>query len=197
LKRLPLVLLVLALGALTLAACGSSESDEDQIVSAIESSATSTDAADCEALSTVAFMEQTAGGSGEEAVKTCEEEAEDDSDNSDSVAVSKVQVDGSDSTADAKFVGGNLDGQTLTIALVDEDGDWKLDRLVGFADFNREGLIGSFEETLGESDEIADTVSSCIVEGLEDLSDPELESLVIDNEEEVFLELATECQAAG
>jgi ABC-type glycerol-3-phosphate transport system substrate-binding protein len=194
-KRLLLLVPALALGALVLSACGGGETDEDKIVSAIETSATSTDPADCEALGTLAFIEQTAGGSGQEAVKKCEEETKDTTGDPDSVEVSEVQVDGSDATADAKFVGGNFDGQTLTIALVDEGGDWKLDQLVGFVDFKRDGLIGSFEESLGESDEIPAAVRSCIVKGLEELADEELESLVINNEEDAFVELAEECQA--
>lgn len=193
-KRLLLLVPALAL-ALVLSACGGSESDEDKIVSAIEASATSSDPADCEALGTVAFMEQTAGGSGKEAVRKCEEETKDTSGDPDSVEVSEIQVDGSDATADAKFVGGNFDGQTLTIALVDESGDWKLDQLVGFVDFKRDGLIGSFEESLSEGDEIPAAVRSCILEGLEELTDEELESLVINNEEDAFVELAEECAA--
>jgi hypothetical protein len=194
LKRLLLPAVLLALAPFALAACGDSESDEDRIVETIETSATSTDPADCEALTTVAFMEQTSGGSGKEAVDECEEEAEDTEGDPDSVEVSEVEVDGSEATAETKFEGGNLDGQKLTVALVDEDGEWKLDRLVGFVDFDREGLIAAFKEGLGESEDIPVAMAACILGGLEDLDDDRLESVIINNDEETFTELAEECQ---
>ena len=48
--------------ALALAACGSSESDEDKIASVIETAATSTDPAGCKEAQTLAFMEQATRG---------------------------------------------------------------------------------------------------------------------------------------
>lgn len=161
--------------AFTLSACGGGESDEDQIASAIETLATSTDPADCEALSTLNFMEQTEIEEGQEAVKSCEEEAEEGSDNPGSVTVTNVDVSGPSATADAAFDGGDLDGQTLTIGLVEEDGNWKLDELKSFVRFDRDALLQSFrdglsEETSGQEEEVA----SCLVEELEGSSDEEI-----------------------
>ena len=152
LLSLPVLLLALALG---LAACGgSSESDEDKITTTIENAATSNDPAVCGETQTLAFMEQTAGSSGKEAEKECEAEAKSGEGQPDSVKVTKVKVDGGNATADAEFKGGVFDAQTLEVALVEEDGDWKLDELTGFANFDSEGLVNSFAEQIEAEPEI-------------------------------------------
>lgn len=189
---LPVLLLALALG---LAACGgSSESDEDKITTTIENAATSNDPAVCGETQTLAFMEQTAGSSGKEAEKECEAEAKSGEGQPDSVKVTKVKVDGGNATADAEFKGGVFDAQTLEVALVEEDGDWKLDELTGFANFDSEGLVNSFAEQIEEEPEIEPETASCLIEGIEELSDAELESVVLENNTEVFGEIAEGCE---
>jgi ABC-type glycerol-3-phosphate transport system substrate-binding protein len=192
LLSLPVLLLALALG---LAACGgSSESDEDKITTTIENAATSNDPAVCGETQTLAFMEQTAGSSGKEAEKECEADAKSGEGQPDSVKVTKVKVDGGNATADAEFKGGVFDAQTLEVALVEEDGDWKLDELTGFANFDSEGLVNSFAEQIEEEPEIEPETASCLIEGIEELSDAELESVVLENNTEVFGEIAEGCE---
>jgi hypothetical protein len=193
LTLLPALLLALTLG---LAACGGGgESDEDKIVSTIEESATSTDPAICGETQTLSFMEQTTSGSGKEAEKECETETEEeDSSDPDSVEVSKVEADGGKATADVGFSGGAFDGQKLEVALVEEDGDWKLDELTGFAKFDAAGFVGKFAEQLEKEPGIEPQVSSCIVEGLEEAPKDELEALVIENNTQPIVELAESCE---
>jgi hypothetical protein len=177
--------------ALALSACGGGESDEDKIASAIETSATSTDPADCSALLTQNFLEQVEFGEGQAAVKSCEEDAKDESDDPDSVTVTEVEVDGSNAAANAAFVGGTLDGQTVAIGLVKEDGDWKLDELESFAEFDREALIAGLEESFNGPDGLEEEAASCIIEELEASSEEELEKYVL--EPETFLGVAEDC----
>ena len=193
LTLLPALLLAFALG---LAACGGGgESDEDKIVSMIEESATSTDPAICGETQTLSFMEQTASGSGKEAEKECETETEEeDSGDPDSVDVTKVEVDGGKATADVGFSGGSFDGQKLEVALIEEDGDWKLDELTGFSKFDAAGFVGKFAEQLEEEPGIEPQTSSCIVEGLEEAPKDELEALVIENNTQPIVELAESCE---
>jgi hypothetical protein len=193
LERLLLSTLLVVLAALALSACGDSESDDEEIALVIETSAVSTDPADCETLSTLAFMEQTGGASGKKAIENCEEEARDPEGDPESVEVDRVRVDGSDARADVGFVGGTFDRQTLTVGLVEEDGDWKLDEVRRFASFNRRSLISSLDETLAEGD-LSDAEADCIVEGIRELTDDELEGLVVNNEQEVIVEIAEECE---
>jgi hypothetical protein len=192
LALLPTLLLALALG---LAACGGGgESDEDKIVSTIEESATSTDPAICGETQTLNFMEQTSGNTGKEAEKGCEQEAEAGEDQPDSVKVSKVKVDGGSATAEAEFKGGSFDAQTVELALVEEGGDWKLDELKGFANFDSESLIDAFAERIEKEPSIEPETASCLIKGIEELPDSELESVVIENNTEVFGEIAESCE---
>jgi hypothetical protein len=188
---LPPVLLLLVFG---LAACGGGESDEDRIASTIETAATSTDPSVCGETQTLAFMEQTTAAGGKEAEKACEQQAEAGENNPDSVTVSEVEVKGEKATADAAFEGGNFNGQKLELALVEEGGDWKLDRFTGFANFDPSLLIEQLAEQLEAEESIEPRVASCIVEGVEELSKGELEALVVENDSGPVVELAEGCE---
>lgn len=191
---LPFALLTLLL-SFALAACGGGgESDEEKIVGMIETSATSTDPANCKETQTQQFMEQTSGGSGGEAVKECEKETQSGEDNPEAVNVSKVKVEGEKATADVEFEGGNFSGQTVEVALVEEEGDWKLNELTGFAKFDPTQLIGALAKKLEEEPEIEPETASCIVEGIEEMRNSELEALVIENNTEPIVEIAEGCE---
>jgi hypothetical protein len=102
-----LALFACAVSVLALAACGGdSESDEEKIANAIETSVTTTDPDDCEVYATQAFLEQSEGERGEAAVASCEEDVEDTSNDPDSVTVSKVDVGDEAATAEVAFRGG-------------------------------------------------------------------------------------------
>lgn len=187
----PFVLLFLALG---LAACGGGdESDEDKIVDVIETSVTSTDPADCTELMTQNFLEQIQFSEGAEAVESCEENAEETGDNPDSVEVAKVEIEDSAATADVTFAGGSFDGQTFTVALIEEEGDWKLDEIVGFAEFDQDQLASSFEEAFEDEESIEPQVASCIGEVLRELPRAEAEEIAISGSSEPIVELVKGC----
>lgn len=188
-------LLLLATLALALAACGGGgESAEDKITSTIETAATSKESSVCKETQTLKFMEQTTGSTGREAEKECEEQAESGENNPNAVNVSEVEVEGEKATANVEFEGGNFDGQTLEIALVEEEGEWKLDELTGFANFDPSKLVGVLKEKLEEEASIPARVASCIVEGLGELPKQELESMVIENNTQPIVELAEGCE---
>ena len=188
----PLALLVLSLG---LVACGGGDSDEDKVVEVIEASATSADPADCKELSTQAFLEQTELEEGAAAVESCEESAEDTSDDPESVEVSEVEMDGSAATANVAFTGGSFDGQTLTVALVEEDGDWKLDEITGFAEFDQEKLAGAFEEAFESEEDVSPEFASCFAEVIRDVSEEEAEEIMIGGDSGPIVEIIEGCSA--
>lgn len=193
---IPFFVLVLALG---LAACGGGgDSDngdaEGDIETVIETSATSTDPASCAEYSTLLFMEQTTGNEGKEAEQACEEDVNDGS-NPESVTVTNIEVDGEDATADAEFEGGNLDGQGLSVALVEEGGEWKLNEFTGFANFDAELLTNSLVEQLEEEENASPEVISCIAEGMGELDESEYEQLVIENNSQPFVEIVEGCES--
>jgi ABC-type glycerol-3-phosphate transport system substrate-binding protein len=188
---LPVMLLV---AALALAACGSSESDEDKIVSAIETSATSTDPADCTKFSTQSFMEQSTQESGAAAVKKCEKDAGEEENNAESVEVSNVEVEGSEASANAAITGGSFDGQTVAIGLVEEEGQWKLDEISEFVKYDSAKLAEAFEKEFEKpSSEVSESLASCVVEAFEEASQEEAEELILGGSSEPIEEVAEEC----
>jgi ABC-type glycerol-3-phosphate transport system substrate-binding protein len=178
--------------ALALAACGGSESPEDKITGVIEKSVTSTDPAVCTETQTTAFVEQTNSGNAKEALAKCEEDAEEAKNNPESIEVKEIEVEGEEATAKVSFTGGSFDGQTIAVALVQEEGDWKLNEAVEFVNLDREKLIAAFEKKLGEEAEIEPAVAECLIEGIEEASDSELEGFVF-GEQEGLVGIAEEC----
>lgn len=187
----PSVILALAFG---LAACGGGgESDEDKIVETIETSVASTDPSACTELQTLKFTEQTQAEEGKAAVKECEKEATDESDKPDSVKISKVAVDGSEATADVAFVGSTFDGQTLGVALIEEDGDWKLAEATGFSKFDKTKFIAGIEAGF-EEESVEPKLASCLAEFFEAADQSEIEGVLLGGSEKGFVEAFEACQ---
>jgi ABC-type glycerol-3-phosphate transport system substrate-binding protein len=178
-RHVPLAALLL-LAALALAACGGGGGgDESQIEAAIETSATTSDPANCTELETQSFAEQSSHETGKAALVTCEKEAKDPTNNAETVEVSNVEVDGSKATADAAIGGGGFDGQTVTIALVEEGGAWKLDQITGFAKLDVGVLAKAFETQFEESGELSAEQTRCIVGKVEAAARSDIEELVL------------------
>jgi hypothetical protein len=194
-RHLPFLCLLLIF-ALVLAACGGGggESDEAQIEAAIVASATGTDPADCTRISTQAFVEQSSNESGKGAVKACEKETKNPSGTADSVTVSKVNVNGSKATANAAVTGSGFDGQTVSIALVEEGGQWKLDQITGFAKLDTAALAKTFEKQLKTAEGLTPKQTGCIVEAVEEATRAEAEALVLSGSSAALIKLAESCQ---
>jgi len=193
LKRRLVLACLLVVSAFALAACGSGSNDESQIEETIETSATSTDPANCKKLSTQQFMEQTTQSEGSEAVKTCEKEASND-EGAKSVTVSNVEVEGSKATADTALTGGGFDGQEVEVALVKEGDQWKLDEITGFAKFDEQKVLETLEKGFAKpSSEVNKSLASCIVESFEEAPQAEFEEALISGSTEGFEEIAGGC----
>jgi hypothetical protein len=195
-KRFLLLPCILILSALALTACGSSGGEDGEIEEVIETSATSTNPADCKKLNTQQFMEQTTQESGSAAVKSCEEEAKEE-EGAKSVSVSAVEVDGSDATAEAALSGGNLDGQTLELALVKDGGQWKLNEVVEFTKFDQGKLVEGLEASLSEaSSEVDPKFASCVIDAFKQGSQSEVEELLFGNSPKALEEVFEACSSS-
>lgn len=193
-RSLPLAVLLLVLG-LALAACGASESDEDKITDVIEKSAESTDPADCERLATQNFLEQVELSQGAEAVKSCEENTEDDDEEAEGVEVSNVKVDGSTATARVAITGGSFDGQTAEMKVVEEDGDWKVDEITEFVVFDQEKLADSLEEGLTEGkDALESQLAECFAGVMREVPRPKAEEIILGGSPSPITEIIEGCQ---
>jgi hypothetical protein len=195
-KKSLLSMLLIALAALALTACGDSDKDgggdEDAIVTTIETSATSTDPADCKAYSTQTFLEQTYLEKGVAALKSCEADTEDGSNDPDSVEVENVKIGDGTASAEVSFDGGDYNQQTLAVVLIEKGGEWKLDSVNGFVGLDREAFIATFEEGLDESGSNP-AERSCIVKAIEGADNAELEALAIGAGEDTSNKLFGDC----
>jgi hypothetical protein len=193
--RLALLFVPCLILAFALTACGGSDSDsEGEIEEVIETSVTRTDPAKCTELMTTTFINQSSDLRGDSALEECEEEAGDTSDDPDSVTVSEIEVDGADANAEVAFVGGVYDGQTVAVALVEEDEAWKLNEITGFADLDVNALARSVEEQFEKGGEIPPAQISCIGDGIRDAPQGEIEELFFGGSSQPLVEFAEACE---
>jgi hypothetical protein len=171
------------LSAFALAACGGDNSaDEDEITAAIVRAATSGDPAACTDVQTVNFVQQTSGEPGdsaEEALKSCQQEADDTV--ADEVDVTDIEVDGDTATAEAAVTGSFFDSQTLDIGLVKEGDQWKLDDFNGFVDFDQTAMAGSIEQGL-KDEGASPQATDCVTNRIETLPADQVEAAFVGND---------------
>ena len=186
------------LSPLALAACGGDDdngggsADEDQITKAIDAAATSGDPSACTQYETQNFLEQTNGGTGQAAVRSCERDASESV--ADSVDVSDVEVDGNNATAKAAVTGSIFDGQTLDIALVKEGNVWKLDKFNGFEDFDKEKIIAGFKEQFAKDPSVPAGAADCVAQQMEKASDEDIEGFFTEENAQAENQLFKPCE---
>jgi len=193
-KRLLVPLALVVLAALTISACGGGGGDEDKIAEVIEKAATTSDPGNCTELQTQRFNEQNTEQKGKAATKACEEEAEAGENQAEGAKVSNVSVNGEKATAQVAFEGGSLGSQELEVALVQEDGDWKLDQVEGFANYDGQALGEAFEKEFKENPQgLSKQQAACIAEKVAGASQAEAEELFFSGSSEPIIKLAEGC----
>lgn len=197
-KKTLLLLPLVLIAALPLAACGggssSSGDSEGAIETAIETAATSTDPSKCTEVQTEAFNEVETGESGKKALQACEEEAKEDNSPAESVKVSNINVDGESATAQVAVGGGALNEQAIEVEVVEEEGDWKLNALEGFANYDGKALGKAIEKRLGEENGAPASLARCMGEAVSGMSQDEAEALAFENNTEGLEKLVEGCQ---
>jgi len=195
LLMLPIALIAMAM-ALTACGGGSSSSgggEEAAIEEAIETSATSSDPSKCSEVQTEAFNEIETGATGEEALELCEEEVEAESEPAESVTVSNISENGDTATAEVEIDGGSLGGQAVEVEVAKEEGSWKLNEFLGFTKYDASGLGAALEEKLAEEGGATAAVAKCVTEGVEEMSQEEVEAMVFEKSSEGVEEIAEAC----
>jgi hypothetical protein len=195
-KKHRVLLMTMAMAALGLTACGSSEteSDEAQIAETIETALVKTDPTSCLELMTQKYLEQTFQSSGTDAVESCEQNARAEESDNPPVKVHSIKVDGERATAEVGLTGGEIAGQTTLVALVDEDG-WKLDEFVRFTEFDPAEVIPRMVEGFeGGETATEPQVVDCIHKTLNKMSRPELEEMFLGGSADSTIGLYEECE---
>ncbi len=194
-KKTHLVLsLLLLAAALALAACGGSSGggEDAKVEEAIEESATSTDPSKCTELQTQSFNETGSQQKGAAATKACEEEAKEN--DTEAVAVSNVSVDGETATAEVEVEGSGLNGQGVELELVEEGGNWKLNKFLGFSNFDAAALGEALEEEFAKEEGVEPKLAKCVSEGVAQMSQSDAESMVFEQDLKPVEEIAESCQ---
>lgn len=200
---LPLALLVMALA---LAACGGGGSsssssggggseDEAAIEEAITKSATTTETSKCTEFQTQSFNEQEHAVSGKEATEVCEEATENETP-AKSVTISEIKVEGETATADVEVDGTALNGQGLELELVSEEGQWKLNEFLGFANYDGQALAESLEEEFENEEGVSAALGKCVSEGVAKFSQAQAEEVAFEGKTEGLEKLGKTCRAS-
>ena len=188
----PVALLVLAAAVVT--GCGGGESAEDKIVGVVETAETTADPHNCTELQTQRFNEQVTQQSGKAATKACEAELREGPAQAKAVTVSNISVNEEKATAEVAYEGGPLDSQTLDIALVEAEGDWKIDRVEGFAAYDGKALGAAFAKRFEEAPEgLSPKQAKCIARKVAESSEAEAEDLFFGGSSEPIIKLAEGC----
>jgi hypothetical protein len=185
--------------SLMVAACGGGGDDggeRDQraeIAGVIETVVLGDDPATCRTLRTQRFVEQQAFELGDAAVRDCEEDAADTSNDPQDVDVRDVLVDGDEATAALAVTGGPYDGSTLDLALVKEGDQWKLDRFTGFEHLEVETLKRGFIEELESTGQVPPAILDCIRGAIERTSAEQIKQAVVSGTEGALFSLFESC----
>ena len=178
-------LMAAALAAMVVVGCGSGEDPEGERVSSVIAEVLTTDDAElkCNELVSERFIEAVYGS--REDCLAAEETEADDGDVPDVVEVSEIEIAGEKATATVKEVGGETDGATGTVTMVEVDGKWRVDELgidylrsvlaQGFAGIEDSEAGGDAENPLSDSE-----VRDCVRDGLEALDDEQFRQLAYD-----------------
>jgi hypothetical protein len=169
-------------------------SDETKIERTIATVATSSDPAYCDKLVTTRYLEQTTGAKPPFADDFCRSEAA--GPRADSTDVLGTHVDGDRATAVVGFEGGSYDGSRVVLRLVSESGQWKLDRILAFARFDRAKFDRAYRSRLLEFGAPPQSVE-CVLGKARRLTDAEIERAVLENSHRAFAPLAVECDRDG
>ena len=166
---------------------------DGEVEAALRTLLLSHDPGKCTEVATQKLVEQETAAPGKEALRQCRENATDGVADIQSVKISRVEIDGEHATARAAAVGGGIDGQTVSVSLVEEDGGWKLDELLHFVEFNRGALVVALEKTDAEKEEAPPAQISCVGEAVARESQSEIETLLLRRDDSAEIALVRKC----
>jgi hypothetical protein len=181
--------------AALLAACGGGGGNDDnaQITDLIQTAVKSTDPTDCTKLQTQQFVEQTELQSGQAAIRQCQKDASDTTDNPDSVAITNVTSSGATGSADVTFHGGSFDGSTLTVAVNKAGDQWKLDKITDIPNFNFPGMVQALSAKLNSDSTIPPEVASCITQAFDNAGADQVKSIILSGSGDQLTALFSTC----
>ncbi len=197
--RWSLLLAASITAAALLAACGGGGGSDDnaQITDLIQTSVKSSDPADCTKLQTQQFVEQTELQSGQAAIQECQKDAADTSDDPDSVDVTDVTSSGDTGSATVTFHGGSFDGSTLTVAVIKDGDQWKLDKITDIPTFNFPAMVQALSTRLNSDTSIPPQVATCIAQAFNSAGADKVKSVILSGSGDQLTALFSTCAPSG
>jgi hypothetical protein len=110
--------------------------------------------------------------------------------------IEAVATSGNRATATVANKGGSFDGSGLVIRLAKVDGTWKLDRLLRFAHFDRQGFDRSYRG-LFEKYRTRPAAAKCMLARADRLSNGQLERLGLHGLQAAFGTIVVQCDRRG
>jgi hypothetical protein len=110
------------------------------------------------------------------------------------VTISNVSVNGETATVEVEVEGSGLNGQGVELELVEESGDWKLNKFLGFTNFDAAALGEALEEEFAKEEGISPELAKCVSEGISEISQSEAESMVFEKELAPIEKIAKSCE---
>jgi hypothetical protein len=192
---LPLVLLLSA--SLAVSACGDTDDgvdDSEQITNAIQSTWLRADPVVCTKFQTQTFMDQRSFNTGEAAIEECRVGAEDTTDDPEAVEVGDIEIDNDTATASIAFRGSALDGSTVTLAMVEEDNHWRIDRMSDIPSLDLEAFRRAFRSRIASA---ATETESCVYEAMAQAPEDQVKEALLSGSQETLVTLFPDCVAVA
>jgi len=166
--------------------------DEAQITDVITTAATTTSRDNCVNLETTRFVEQNAAKTGQAAIQDCETNDPGETD-ADSVDVTNIQVSGDTATADVAITGSTFDGQTLSVSLVKEGDQWKLDHFDSFVKYDAQAFADSLGTSLKAQGQLTPAQISCVQKVVTTTSASQIEAAILSGQSAQISALFSNC----
>jgi hypothetical protein len=168
--------------------------DSVQIDDAIDAAFTSADPSYCDSDVTSTYLEQQTDAVPPFADDICERDA--DYERADAVDVDDMRINGSRATASVTVDGGSFDRFGLGVEIVKDDGDWKVNRIVGFERFDRASFDASYRRKFAEFGS-PPSAAGCAIAKARTLTDLEIERIILRSQPGPWAQIAVECDRTG
>ncbi|MGH2951329.1 MAG: hypothetical protein ACRDKX_04720 [Solirubrobacterales bacterium] len=179
-------------------ACGpSSDSAEDDVRAVLDRAFVSFDADACSEILTQRALEQTQFTDAEDALESCIDDAEDPDDNAEAIEIPELEVNADTATATVTPQGGSIDGASMSVALVEDDG-WRIDRVTALEILDRDRFLDAGLAEIVEDDSLLGGQGRCIDERVRSrVTDSELEGLYVDKDPSFLYDAIRACVGDG
>lgn len=184
--------------AVLLTACGggddSSSGDSARITDAIRNISIGSDPGACTEFATPRFLEQTEAERGDAAVDSCKQDQVDTADDPTAVETTAIKVEGDSATATTAFTGGTFDGQSLDLSLIEDDGEWKVDRIEDVPNLDVKKFAGAIEASVHRgSDPLNSEEAKCIGDQVRKAGSDQLTQIILDGDSDALGALIQAC----